>query len=45
MLTDYRFPKKTWGSFVNSDNQKFNSPEALDFLNGLLKYDHKVFTQ
>ncbi|CAF9930133.1 MAG: hypothetical protein GOMPHAMPRED_005582 [Gomphillus americanus] len=35
-----RFPKKSWQSFINSENQKFISDEALDFLSGLLKYNH-----
>lgn len=35
-----RFPKRSWQSFVNSENQRFVSPEALDFLDKLLRYDH-----
>jgi casein kinase II subunit alpha len=37
-----RFPRKNWQSFVNAENQKFISPEALDFLDKLLRYDHQV---
>jgi len=37
-----RFPKKSWQSFVNADNQRFISNEVLDFLDGLLRYDHQV---
>lgn len=37
-----RFPKKPWTSFVTADNQRFVSNEALDFLDKLLRYDHKV---
>ena len=37
-----RFPKKPWQSFVNADNQRFVSPEAIDFLDKLLRYDHQV---
>ena len=37
-----RFPKKNWNSFVNADNQRFVSPEAIDFLDKLLRYDHQV---
>lgn len=37
-----RFPKKSWQSFVTAENQKFISPEALDFLDKLLRYDHQV---
>lgn len=37
-----RFPKKNWHSFVNADNQRFVSNEAIDFLDKLLRYDHAV---
>jgi casein kinase II subunit alpha len=37
-----RFPKKSWHSFVNSENQRFVSNEAIDFLDKLLRYDHQV---
>lgn len=37
-----RFPRKNWQSFVNSDNQRFISNEAIDFLDKLLRYDHQV---
>jgi casein kinase II subunit alpha len=37
-----RFPKKSWQSFVNPDNQRFVSAEAIDFLDKLLRYDHQV---
>ncbi|KAI7165274.1 Casein kinase II subunit [Hortaea werneckii] len=36
-----RFPKKSWHSFVNSDNQRFVSNDAIDFLDKLLRYDHQ----
>lgn len=36
-----RFPKKSWHHFVNSENQRFVSNEALDFLDKLLRYDHQ----
>ncbi|KAL1896855.1 Casein kinase II subunit alpha' [Sporothrix stenoceras] len=35
-----RFQKKPWHSFVNSDNQRFVTNEAIDFLDKLLRYDH-----
>jgi len=38
-----RFPRKSWQSFVNADNQRFVSAEAIDFLDKLLKYDHQVY--
>jgi casein kinase II subunit alpha len=37
-----RFSKKPWHSFVNSENQRFVSNEAIDFLDKLLRYDHAV---
>lgn len=37
-----RFPRKPWTSFVNTENQRFISNEALDFLDKLLRYDHQV---
>lgn len=35
------FPKKTWSSFVNDENKRFVTDEALDFLDHLLRYDHQ----
>lgn len=40
-----RFPKKSWHSFVNAENQRFISNEALDFLDKLLRYDHQVCSE
>ncbi|KAL6715787.1 Casein kinase II subunit alpha' [Lecanora helva] len=37
-----RFPKKNWHSFVNAENQRFVSNDAIDFLDKLLRYDHQV---
>lgn len=37
-----RFPKKSWSTFINTDNQRFVSNDALDFLDKLLRYDHAV---
>ena len=37
-----RFPRKPWHSFVNAENQRFVSDEAIDFLDKLLRYDHAV---
>ena len=33
------YPRKLWKRFVNSYNQHLVSPEAIDFLDKLLKYD------
>ncbi len=35
-----RFTRKPWTSFVTVDNERYISPEALDFLDKLLRYDH-----
>lgn len=40
-----RFQKKPWHSFVNADNQRFVTSEAIDFLDKLLRYDHAVSAQ
>lgn len=37
-----RFPKKNWNGFVNAENQRFVSNDAIDFLDKLLRYDHQV---
>ena len=37
-----RYPRKPYAKFVNQDNQRFISAEALDFLDKLLRYDHQV---
>ncbi|KAK4481546.1 hypothetical protein RD792_012447 [Penstemon davidsonii] len=36
-----RHSRKPWSRFVNSDNQHLVSPEAIDFLDKLLRYDHQ----
>uniref|UniRef100_A0A0L8G8Y2 non-specific serine/threonine protein kinase n=2 Tax=Octopus bimaculoides TaxID=37653 RepID=A0A0L8G8Y2_OCTBM len=36
-----RHSKKRWERFVHGDNQHLVSPEALDFLDKLLRYDHQ----
>lgn len=37
-----RFQKKPWHNFINAENQRFVSNEAIDFLDKLLRYDHNV---
>ena len=37
-----RHSRKPWTKFVSSDNQHLVTPEALDFLDKLLRYDHQV---
>jgi casein kinase II subunit alpha len=36
-----RHSRKRWERFVHSENQHLISPEALDFLDKLLRYDHQ----
>jgi casein kinase II subunit alpha len=35
-----RHTRKPWSKFLNSDNQHLVSPEAVDLLDKLLRYDH-----
>lgn len=36
----FRHSRKRWERFVHSENQHLVSPESLDFLDKLLRYDH-----
>ncbi|KDE04344.1 CMGC/CK2 protein kinase [Microbotryum lychnidis-dioicae p1A1 Lamole] len=36
-----RYAKKPWSRFITSENQRFISNEAIDFLDKLLRYDHQ----
>ncbi|KAI8048967.1 hypothetical protein BDF22DRAFT_239146 [Syncephalis plumigaleata] len=36
-----RYPRKPWQKFVNAENERYYSPEAIDFLDRLLRYDHQ----
>lgn len=42
MWFDLRHSRKRWERFVHSENQHLVSPEALDFLDKLLRYDHQA---
>lgn len=35
------YPRKQWHRFITKDNERYVSPEALDFLDRLLRYDHQ----
>jgi casein kinase II subunit alpha len=35
------YPRKPWQNFVNQDNERYISNEAIDFLDKLLVYDHQ----
>ena len=37
----FRHSRKRWERFVHSENQHLVTPEALDFLDKLLRYDHQ----
>jgi casein kinase II subunit alpha len=37
-----RHSRKAWSRFVNAENQHLVTPEAVDFLDKLLRYDHQV---
>jgi casein kinase II subunit alpha len=36
-----RYQRKPWSRFITSENQRFISNEAVDFLDKLLRYDHQ----
>lgn len=36
-----RYPRKPWSRFISSENQRYISSEAIDFLDKLLRYDHQ----
>jgi casein kinase II subunit alpha len=36
------YQKKSWHSFVTSENQRFVGNDAIDFLDKILRYDHQV---
>ncbi|CAI9111290.1 OLC1v1011479C2 [Oldenlandia corymbosa var. corymbosa] len=36
-----RHSRKPWTKFINSDNQHLAVPEAIDFVDKLLRYDHQ----
>ena len=35
-----RYPRKEWNKFITPETQQFCSDDALNFLDGLLRYDH-----
>jgi len=37
----YRHSRKRWERFIHSENQHLVSPEAIDFLDKLLRYNHQ----
>merc|ERR1712130_643114 len=37
-----RYQRKPWTKFVNNDNKKYMSNEALDLVDRLLRYDHNT---
>ncbi|CAN7072664.1 unnamed protein product [Brassica oleracea var. botrytis] len=36
-----RHSRKPWSKFINADNRHLVSPEAIDYLDKLLRYDHQ----
>ncbi|TPX37516.1 hypothetical protein SmJEL517_g00549 [Synchytrium microbalum] len=36
-----RYPRKAWTKFITTENERYVSPEAMDFLDKLLRYDHQ----
>ena len=40
-----RHARRPWNKFTNSENSHLVTPEGIDFLDKLLKYDHQVALQ
>ncbi|KAJ1563496.1 Casein kinase II subunit alpha, partial [Nowakowskiella sp. JEL0078] len=36
-----RSPRRPWTTFIKPENERYISPQALDFLDRLLRYDHQ----
>jgi casein kinase II subunit alpha len=36
-----RYQRKPWTRFITSENQRYITNEAIDFLDKLLRYDHQ----
>ncbi|KAI8802334.1 CMGC/CK2 protein kinase [Cladochytrium replicatum] len=36
-----RYPRRPWQKFINAENERYISTEALDFVDKLLRYDHQ----
>jgi len=36
-----RHARKSWQKFINAENQHLVSPESIDLLDRLLRYDHQ----
>lgn len=36
-----QFPKKPWNKFITAECEPLVSKEAMDFIDGLLRYDHQ----
>lgn len=41
IFSDESYPRKPWARFTTSENQRYISNEAIDFLDKLLRYDHQ----
>ena len=39
--SDISYPRKPWTRFITSENQRYITNEAIDFLDKLLRYDHQ----
>ena len=37
----FSYQKRPWTRFITSENQRYISNEAIDFLDKLLRYDHQ----
>ena len=40
-ILSHRYQRKPWTRFITSENQRYITNEAIDFLDKLLRYDHQ----
>src|SRR6267154_1204543 len=41
IIRSCRYQRKPWTRFITSENQRYITNEAIDFLDKLLRYDHQ----
>jgi len=41
VIRSCRYQRKPWTRFITSENQRYITNEAIDFLDKLLRYDHQ----
>jgi len=42
IIEDYEFEKLDWSIFINEENKRLATKEAVDLVDHLLRYDHQT---